>query len=126
MKWWTAYLLVGAGGALGAMARMAVATGSRVLLGQNFPWGTFIINISGCFVLGLLATLIATRVIPNAEHIRLAVAIGFLGAYTTFSTYELECDLLMTTGRWVTGLIYMFGSVAAGFAAVRLGVALGR
>ena len=108
------------------MMRMAVATGSRAMFGENFPWGTFIINVSGSFVLGFIATVVASKTIPYPEHVRLAVAVGFLGAYTTFSTYELESDALMTTGRWVSGLLYMFGSVAAGFVAVRLGIAVAK
>lgn len=123
MKWWAAYLLVAAGGALGAMARMAVATGSRALFGENFPWGTFVINISGSFILGFVATLIVSKAFPDPDLIRYGVAIGFLGAYTTFSTFELEADALMINGRWISSLVYIISSVVAGFIAVRLGIA---
>lgn len=120
-----AYLLVAAGGALGAVCRMMVASMvQRIAPHAVFPWGTFLVNVTGSFLLGLVATLVIHRIFPQAEMVRLAVAVGFLGAYTTFSTFELEADALVTSGRWLPALLYVLGSVAAGFFALRLGVLL--
>jgi CrcB protein len=114
------------GGALGAVARYGVARACGRVLGTAFPYGTFLINISGSFVLGFLMTLLALRTIPNGESVRLGVAVGFLGAYTTFSTYEYESDQLLRDGQWLFAAMNLLGSVAAGLVAIRLGVALAR
>ena len=82
------YLLVGVGGFIGANARFIVARVVGAMFETKFPLGTFVINISGSFLLGILGTLVAQRVMPNSESMRLALGVGFLGAYTTFSTFE--------------------------------------
>ena len=114
-------LVVGAGGFFGAIARFLVNTAITQRYGHQFPWGTFVINVTGSFVLGLLATLIAGQVLTNPNW-RLAVTIGFIGAYTTFSTFEYES---VTLGLSWPALGNLFGSVAAGYGAVRLGIWLG-
>lgn len=118
------YLLVGVGGFVGAIARFVIARLSAHLLGIGFPYGTFIINITGSFLLGFMGTLVAQRVIPHSEEIRLAVSIGFLGAYTTFSTFEFESHALFDNGSWLLGLTNLFASLFVGLLAVRLGIVL--
>jgi len=122
----TNLILVAAGGAAGSVARYLVARSAGAWLGPAFPWGTLIVNISGSFALGLVATLVTERTIPAADSVRLAVAIGFLGAYTTFSTFEYESDQLLRSGEWLLLTVNVVGSVLAGLVALRLGVALAR
>jgi CrcB protein len=119
-------LWVGLGGFFGAIARYLVANLARWLAGVGFPYGTFFINVSGSFVLGVILTLLAERVIPFGDEIRLAAAVGFLGAYTTFSTFEYECHGLLEDGEWALALVNMVGSLALGLLAVRVGVAVAK
>ena len=120
------YLLVALGGAGGAMARMAVGNWVRSFGGAGFPWHTFVINITGSLLLGFVATLVGTRASASTSAINHLVAIGFLGAYTTFSTFELETWTLVNQGRWLTALGYVLGSVTVGFAGLGVGIVLGR
>lgn len=119
---WTSYAWVAVGGALGTMARMAVGHWVRGFATGAFPWHTFAINVSGSFLLGAVITLIASRATPSTAMLNHLVAIGFLGAFTTFSTFELETWNLVTQGRWPTALLYVFTSVMAGFAGFGLGI----
>lgn len=112
-------------GALGALARYGVdGFVSRRLLAA-FPWGTFVVNISGAFVLGLLMTLM-TEQLTTAPWLRSALAIGLLGAYTTFSTLSYETYRLIEDGAVGLAAANMFGSMAAGLFAVYLGVVAAR
>lgn len=119
---WTSYAWVALGGALGAMARMGVGHWVRGFAGGAFPWHTFAINVSGSLCLGFAITLIAGRAMPNTAALNHLVAIGFLGAFTTFSTFELETWNLVADGRWPTALLYVLSSVMAGFAGLGLGI----
>lgn len=121
----TRLLLVGAGGFLGAIARYAVHLGVARLWAGEFPLGTFLVNVSGCFALGVFVTLTAERLALD-PGVRLLVATGFLGAYTTFSTFEYETHRLLETGAWFWAAANAAGSLVAGLVAVRLGVALAR
>ena len=120
------YLLVALGGAGGAMARMAVGNWVKSFAAAGFPWHTFVINITGSLLLGFVATLVGARASASASAINHLVAIGFLGAYTTFSTFELETWTLVNQGRWLTALGYVLGSVTIGFAGLGAGILLGR
>jgi CrcB protein len=120
------YLLVGVGGFIGANARFVVARLVGALFETRFPLGTFIINISGSFLLGVLGTLVAQRVMPNSESMRLALGVGFLGAYTTFSTFEFETHALFDDGSWLTATTNMFGSLFVGLLAVRAGIVVAK
>ena len=112
------------GGALGVNARYWLAVAIDRLVGTRFPWATLAINVSGAFVLGVLATMMARL---DAHHpARLFALVGFLGGYTTFSTFALESHRLAESGAIGRSLSYMVGSVAAGLLAVTLGVMLGR
>jgi len=113
--------VVAAGGALGSLARFAVAEGlPRSQTG--FPWATFLVNVTGCFLLGLLMVLVL-EVWPPYRLVRPFLGVGVLGGYTTFSAYALEARDLMASGQVVTALGYVGGSLLAGLLAVAGGVA---
>jgi CrcB protein len=90
-----------------------------------FPWGTFVVNVSGAFALGLLFTVL-TEQLTTAPWVRAGVTIGFLGAYTTFSTLSLETYRLLEDGAVGLALANAAGSLAAGLGAVYLGIVAGR
>jgi CrcB protein len=112
-------LLVGLGGFFGAIARYVVAVLITDRYGTGWPLGTFVINISGCFAIGFFLTL-STERLAIAESWRYFFPIGFVGAYTTFSTYEYETVKLLEGGGWARALSYVAASTVAGFAAVLL------
>lgn len=115
----TGFVLIALGGALGALARYGVTVWVQARLPlSSFPWGTFVINATGSFVLGLVATLLAERVLTS-PHIRPLVTIGFVGAYTTFSTYEYETARLGTSWQAIGNMV---GSVFVGYGCVWLGI----
>lgn len=118
-------LVVGGGGFLGAIARYALALAFDAFWTHRFPLATFVINVTGAFVLGLFLTLAVERLALPIEW-RLFVATGFLGAYTTFSTFEYETQRLVEGGSAWLGLGYVVSSVVVGYAAVQLGVWLAR
>jgi CrcB protein len=118
-------VLVALGGAAGSVARYLVDGWVLDRTGTAFPYGTLVINLSGSFVLGILAALTMDRALLPAE-IRGPVMIGFLGAYTTFSTLMLESWRLLEGGQAVLALLNAGGSVALGFVAIGAGVLLGR
>lgn len=113
-----------AGGILGSLARYWV---SRVIhvAPESFPWPTFTVNVSGAFALGLLLTLVI-EIWPPSRYVRPFLAIGFLGAYTTFSTFMVESDLLVKDGAADIALLYVLASLVVGFVAVYLGIVTGR
>jgi CrcB protein len=117
------YLVVLAGAGLGGLARYAFGTWIMARSGGRFPLGTFVINISGSFLIGLLMTLLTERMQPHPNW-RLFLVVGVLGGYTTFSSFEYETLQAVRDGeRWM-GLLYMAGSVVFGYAAVWLGAVL--
>lgn len=116
------YLLVGIGGFLGANARFVVGTWAGAAFGTRFPLGTFVVNLSGCFLIGVLGTLIVERLVARPDHVQLLLAIGFLGAYTTFSSFEFENHALFLDGEWLMATLNIVLSVLLGLVAVRLGV----
>lgn len=118
-------VLIGFGGFAGAIARYLVDGWVAGLTRGGVPWGTLAINVSGSFALGLLAALAIDRSLLSPE-IRGPVLIGFIGAYTTFSTWMLESWRLVEAGSWGPALANLGGSVALGLVAVFAGLALGR
>jgi CrcB protein len=117
------YLVVLAGAGLGGLARYVAGTWIMTRFGGRFPLGTFAINISGSFLIGVLMTLLTIRFRPHPNW-RLFLVVGVLGGYTTFSSFEYECFQAMRNGeRWM-GLLYMAGSVVLGYLGVWLGTLL--
>jgi fluoride exporter len=119
------FLVIAVGGALGAMSRYGVALVVALFWKRDFPLATLLINVTGSFVLGFFSTFAAERSALDPMW-RLFVATGFVGAYTTFSTFEYETQRLTESGALWWGALNVVTSVAAGFAAVQLGVLLAR
>ena len=117
--------MISLGGILGANARYLVATWAAEKLGPSFPFGTFIINITGSFALGLFMAFLQDRAFIHPNY-RLFFATGFCGAYTTFSTFTYESLRLWQDGSVLLALWNMIGSVLIGMVAVCLGFLLGR
>ncbi|MSP59686.1 MAG: fluoride efflux transporter CrcB [Myxococcales bacterium] len=120
-----ALLLVGCGGFFGAVARYALGLAVARRLGTAWPFGTFLINVSGCLAIGLCVTIASERSGLH-ESGRLLFPIGFVGAYTTFSSYEYETLRLVESGAVGRALAYVALSTVVGFAAVALGVWVAR
>jgi fluoride exporter len=122
---WYQVVALSLGGVVGVNARYWLGVVINRWTGPRFPWATFTINVSGSFAIGLLSVVLA-RWLPLFPNARLLVVVGFLGGYTTFSSFTFESLALWERGEWWLSLAYMAGSLAAGFAAVVLGTALGR
>ncbi|MFM9905844.1 MAG: fluoride efflux transporter CrcB [Pyrinomonadaceae bacterium] len=118
-------LSVAVGGAVGAVARYLISISPLAGVFEKFPLPTFFINVTGSFLIGFLMIVLADKVVVN-ENLRMAVIVGFLGAFTTFSTFEAEIFGLMREKQLVIAFLYMAMSVLIGFAGVVAGVALGR
>ncbi|MFA5354917.1 MAG: fluoride efflux transporter CrcB [Thermodesulfovibrionales bacterium] len=114
------YLIIGIGGFLGAIARYLLGFWIGERWGRELPWGTFFINVSGSFLIGLIMTLLTERFMANPQW-RLFLVVGFLGAYTTFSSFEYETGGLVRDGEWFFALLNIVGSVVAGFVALKAG-----
>ena len=119
------YLVISLGGVLGANARYLLGNWVAARYGTSFPYGTMLINVSGSFVIGFFLVLITERFVVHPNW-RLFFAVGFLGAYTTFSTFSFETATLMQSGSWWLALANMIGSVVLGLVAVLVGMALAR
>ena len=119
------YLLVGFGGALGSIARFWLSGLVATHVGETFPWGTLVINVSGSLLIGIVLQLALSRAGFN-PYLRLFFATGILGGYTTFSTYAFEIYNLSTSAPPVQSLGYALGSVIAGVAAAYAGTLLAR
>ncbi|HZO80349.1 MAG TPA: fluoride efflux transporter CrcB [Candidatus Binataceae bacterium] len=119
-----AFLWVGLGGFFGANARYLLGGWVASRLGVGFPYGTYIINVTGSFILGFFLAFAQDRpwVAPPA---RLLFAVGFVGAYTTFSTFEYESIRLLQDGELLLSVVYLLGSVVSGALAAIAGIALG-
>jgi len=119
------YLMVGLGGCLGSILRFWVGNyvGSR--MGTRFPYGTLAINVTGSFLLGLVFALLTARTTwsPNWRYL---IPIGFIGGYTTFSSFEFETLRIIQDGQVGLGILYVGLSVFVGFVAVWGGVVAGR
>jgi fluoride exporter len=113
------FLYIALFGALGSLARYGVGLLARAWFGAAFPWGTLLINIFGSFVLGLIVSLAFSGRV--SESTRLAIGVGFCGAFTTFSTFELETQQLFAQGRGLEAVGYAAMSFVFGFAAVVTG-----
>lgn len=118
-------VLIAIAGALGALARYGVGRIAQPLGGAVFPASTLVVNLTGAFLLGFLATFLLERTTVSSE-LRAALTIGFLGAYTTFSTFSLETLALLEDGEWAYALANVGVSVVAGILCVWAGQQLAR
>jgi fluoride exporter len=119
------YLMVGVGGCLGSILRYSLGSYIGGKMGTRFPYGTFVINISGSFLIGLVFALLTTKSnwSPNWRYL---IPIGFIGGYTTFSSFEFETLRTIQDGQIGLALLYVALSVCVGFVAVWGGVMAGR
>ncbi|MBX0329486.1 fluoride efflux transporter CrcB [Oscillochloris sp. ZM17-4] len=113
-------IAVAVGAAVGANLRYLLSGWVSQRLGGAFPYGTLVVNIVGCLVIGALLTLAATRV-SLSEPLRLLLVTGLLGGFTTFSSFGYEAYALIGGGDWQSAAVYMAGSLGLGLAAVFLG-----
>lgn len=117
------YLVVLAGAGLGGLVRYIASGWIMGRYGGRFPLGTFLINVTGSFLIGVLMTLLTERLQPHTNW-RLFLVVGILGGYTTFSSFEYETYQAVRGGASWMGLAYMMGSVMLGYAGVWLGALL--
>jgi CrcB protein len=118
------YLLILLGGGAGSLARYATGSAIASRFGARFPAGTMVVNVTGCFLIGLIMTLLTER--QPHPYWRLVLVVGFLGGYTTFSSFEWETYSAVREGGFWIGLANIVGSVALGYTAVWLGALLAR
>ncbi len=117
-------IAISLGAIAGALCRYYLTIWSIRRFGISFPYGVFLINLSGCFLMGFLATLFVDQ--PTSPEVRLMLTTGFLGAYTTFSTYGLDTLNLLRTQSFPAASFYWLGSAVLGVVFVQLGAMLAR
>ena len=117
--------LVMFGGALGSAARYLVGRATLALFGPDYPWGTFIVNLSGALAMGLLAGTLA-RLGQGGEPWRLLIGVGLLGGFTTFSAFSLDAMVLIERGDWASAIGYAVASVIGAISALALGLMVAR
>lgn len=115
-------MMVALGGAFGAVARYGLSGWVQTLLDTTFPAGTLVVNVVGSFLLGLSLPLFES--LAWSAEVRIMVTLGFLGAFTTFSTFSYEAVVLIEGGEWTRGGLYMGGSLLLGLIAVLSGMAV--
>ena len=111
---------IAAGGALGALARYGI---TLAVPARTFPWAIFSVNVSGCLLIGALMVLVTHR-FPEAKLLRPFAGVGFLGGFTTFSTYVLDIRNTVAAGHPAVAVLYLAGTLMAALLAVRAGMAL--
>lgn len=115
-------MYVAFGGAFGSMCRYAIGTWVGKINTSDFPLGTFLVNITGGFLMGIWIGAIVLMLPVKSRDLHLLVAVGVLGGYTTFSTFSLESYLLIEKGLWLQAALYMIGSVVLSIAALFAGM----
>lgn len=118
-------LLIALAGAAGTLARWWLSGAVYAVIGRGFPWGTAVVNILGCLLFGFVWVLAEDRLLIRGET-RFIILTGFMGAFTTFSTYMFESGEMLRTGQWLAAAGNLLGQMANGLAALALGMALGR
>lgn len=119
------YFLILLFGGLGSLARYLVSMAVMHRIGWRLPWGTLVVNVTGSFLIGLIMATLTERVALSPNW-RFALVVGFLGGYTTFSSFEWETFTAVRDGGFWIGAMNVVGSVTLGYAAVWLGAALAR
>lgn len=120
----TVLIFLGAG--LGGVLRFWISNSVHLFTTRQFPYGTLVVNVSGCFIMGLLFVLLFEKLTGLTPHLRALLLIGLLGGYTTFSSFSIETINLFENGEWFMGLMNVFLSVALCLIATWIGVLGGR
>jgi CrcB protein len=118
-------LLIGVAGAFGAVSRYLLGGLVQRYAGATFPWGTFVVNVAGAFLFGLIWSLVEQRLVISSEA-RIIILSGFLGAFTTFSSFMFETSTLMGDAQWGLALLNIGGQIVLGLTAIFMGLAAGR
>ena len=121
----TKLLILALAGALGAVARYAVGLAALRLIPGTFPWGTFTVNVLGCFLFGLFVGIAEHRLFLS-EGGRVIVLVGFLGAFTTFSSFAFDTSILLRDQQWALAITNIAAQNVLGVCGILLGIALGR
>lgn len=119
-------IAVSLGAIAGSLSRYYLSLWLPQILGFGFPYATLLVNLSGSFAMGIVTTLVLERALIIAPEVRLLIAIGFLGSYTTFSSYELDTINLIREFSWQKAIFYCFGSAISGFLCLYLGIVFAR
>jgi fluoride exporter len=117
-------VLIALFGAAGTLARYGLQGVVQVRTGGLFPYGTLLVNLTGCFFLGLIAQFTLNRMVISPDW-RMAIAVGFFGGYTTFSSFGWETAKMMEDGEWMRASVYVAASVIAGLFLSVVGIRLG-
>ncbi len=118
------FIFIGAG--LGGVLRYGISNSVYLLFDQRFPFGTLIVNVSGCFLMGLLFVLLLNRFHQMGSELKALLLVGMLGGYTTFSSFSIETINLFENGEGVSAILNIFLSIGACLVATWIGVVLGR
>jgi len=118
---WPLLLAIALGGAIGSLARYGVASAVQSAAWPGFPWGIFVVNVSGGFLMGVIVELGALKLTLSPE-LRAFLTVGILGGYTTFSTFSLDSVLLIQRGAYGSAAAYMAGSAILSVAALYAGL----
>lgn len=116
-------LLIALFGAIGTLARYGLQGLVQIKMASTFPYGTLLINLTGCFFLGLIGQLTLNRILIPAEW-RMAIAVGFFGGYTTFSSFGWETAKMLEAGEWLRATTYVAASVVLGLFLSAAGIRL--
>jgi CrcB protein len=119
------YAMIALGGALGAITRYQVTAVVQARMPAGFPWGTFVVNVTGCLAMGIVMTVMSERMSIHPSW-RFLIPIGFIGAYTTFSAVEFDTFQAVNGGAVLAGAANAIGSMIVGYAALWVGVIVGR
>ncbi|MGO2354331.1 MAG: fluoride efflux transporter CrcB [Marinomonas foliarum] len=119
------YLMIAVGGALGALSRYGMSKWVNAHWQYHFPFATMVVNVLGCVLMGVAFVLISERM-PSLEPYRPLVMVGFLGAFTTFSTFSLEIVSLINMQAWLTAVSYLLLSCILGIVGLAIGMTLAR
>lgn len=122
---WKQWLYLALAGGVGTLSRYGLAGVVQRMAGTSFPWGTLAVNVTGCFLAGLLWSLFEYRIQVPGE-VRMVVLMGFMGAFTTFSAYMIETGELLRSAEWLFALGNVVMQNGIGFVALYLGLTLGR
>lgn len=122
---WRELALLAVAGALGTLCRYGMSGLVQRICGERFPWGTFAVNMSGCFLFGLIWTLAEERLVISGQT-RFILLTGFMGAFTTFSTFAFETSGFLQESQWLPAAGNAFGQLVVGVLFVFLGYAVGR